>query len=280
MVRPLNIKDSDLAGSRKAVAAFVENRNFTRFITTLIVINAVTLGLETYDELMKGYGILFHGFNLFVLKIFVLELLLKLYAYRGSFFRVGWNVFDFVIVGVSVLPLGEGLAILRSLRTLRILRLISVVPQMRSVIGALFHAIPGMASIIGVLFVLLYVAAVMATQIFGQHPDPLLQEYFGTVNDSMYTMFQLMTLEDWPDIANPTMVHFPWAWTFFIPFIIITTFAVLNLFIGIIVDALHIVKEGDLKKEEYVIRDDLGDIKDMIHGMQSDLDSLRRHLDK
>lgn len=217
MVRPFNIKDTDLTGYRKKVAAFVEHRNFTRFITALIVINAVTLGLETYDSLIKGYAVLFHGFNFFVLKIFILELALKLYAYRGSFFRVGWNVFDFIIVGVSVLPLGDGFAILRSLRTLRILRLISVVPQMRSVIGALFHAIPGMASIIGVLFVLLYVAAVMATQIFGQNPDPLLQDYFGSVNDSMYTMFQLMTLEDWPDIANPTMVHFPWAWAFSFP---------------------------------------------------------------
>ena len=241
MVRPVNLRDKEFTGARAKAAAIVENKRFIQFITVLIILNAITLGMETDADLLAKYGVYLHAFDFLVLCVFVFELGLKIYCYGWSFFRVGWNVFDFIIVAVSLLPTTAGFAVLRSLRILRVFRLISLIPQMRRVIGALFHAIPGMASIIGVLLVIIYVSAVLATKIFGVHEDPVLQGYFGSVSSSMYTMFQMMTLEEWPVIADATIKHYPWAWSFFVPYILITSFAVINLFIGIIVDSLHIV---------------------------------------
>jgi len=176
--------------------------------------------------------------------VFTLELLIKFYAYRLSFFRSGWNIFDLLIVAIAWIPASGSLAVLRTLRILRVLRLLSVVPQMRRVISAIGHSIPGMISVIGVLGIVFYVSAVLTTKLFGQHPDPDMQAWFGTIGSSAYTLFQIMTLESWSmGIVRPVMAHFPWAWLFFVPFIIITSFAVLNLFIGIIVDAMQIVQQ-------------------------------------
>lgn len=273
MVRPLQYQYQTLPGLRGKVAAFVENKSFVRFITALILINAVTIGMETYDGLMASYGRYFHLFDNIVVAIFTIEIALKLYAYRLPFFKVGWNVFDFVIVAVSLMPHSGAFAILRSLRILRLLRLITLVPQMRNVIGALFHAIPGMASVIGILFVIVYVFSVLGSQFFGHADNPALYYHFGDVNNSMYTMFQLMTLDDWTDVANQTMEVYPWAWAYFIPFIIITSFAVLNLFIGVIVDALNIVKEPDLKKKDQ-------DLKSEIRVLSAKIDSLKDDISK
>ena len=145
-----------------------------------------------------------------------------------------------MIVGIAWLPTSGALTVLRTLRILRILRLISVVPQMRRVVSAIGYSIPGMVSVVGVLGLIFYVAAVLATKLFGVHPDPNMQEWFGTISASAYTLFQIMTLESWSmGVVRPTMTLFPWAWAFFLPFIIITSFAVLNFFIGIIVDSMQ-----------------------------------------
>jgi voltage-gated sodium channel len=274
MVRPLVLYGQEFEGWRKKAADFVEHRYFVRFIVALIILNAITIGLETDQALMARYGDYFHLFDYLVIKIFLIEVSLKLYAYRKDFFRVGWNVFDLLIVIVTMLPHGGQLSILRSLRIFRLFRLFSLVPQMRNVIGALFHAIPGMASIIGILVVIMYIAAVISVQIFGQHPDPELQAHFGDLSNAMYTMFQLLTLEDWPDIANPTLEHYPWAWAFFIPYIIITTFAVLNLFIGIIVDALNIVKEHDMHERKRSVEEELDEIKSLLYDLKSEIRSV------
>ena len=240
----------DLKGARLRLAKFGESARFTQFITTLIIINAVTLGLETNRGLMATYGSELHVLDRLILLSFTVELLLKLVAYRLRVFRSGWNNFDFAIVAIAWVPASGPFSILRSLRILRVLRLLSVVPQMRRVVAAIGHSIPGMTSIISVLALLFYVASVMATKLFGQHPDPNLQEWFGSVGASAYTLFQIMTLESWSmSIVRPTMVHFPWSWLFFVPFIIITSFAVLNLFIGIIVDSMQRLHESENLEE-------------------------------
>lgn len=275
MVRPVELKHRNLPGLRGKIADFVEHRHFIAVISALIVINALTLGLETSTGLMANYGAAFHLFDKLVVTIFAVEIALKLYCYRLPFFKVGWNVFDFVIIVISLLPHAGPFAILRALRILRILRLFTLVPQMRNVIGALFHAIPGMASVIGILFIIVYVFSVLGTQFFGAHESDALQAYFGDVGNSMYTMFQLMTLDDWSDVANTTMESYPWAWAYFIPFIILTSFAVLNLFIGIIVDALNIVKEQDLKAEEEDLRTEIRALSGKIDALQDDIRKAR-----
>ena len=253
MVKPDSINPT--AGLRRDVAELVESQRFVWGITALILINAVTLGLETNPNITNAYGDILYWADKFILVIFTIELALKFYAYRLDFFRSGWNVFDLAIVSIAWLPASGAWAILRALRILRILRLLSVVPQMRRVINAIGHSIPGMLSVISVLILIFYVASVLATKLFGTHPNPQMQEWFGTIGASAYTLFQIMTLESWSmGIVRPTMELFPWAWVFFVPFIIITSFAVLNLFIGIIVDAMQTSQKKLHEKESDEIK--------------------------
>ncbi len=245
MVRPANLKLAEFTPLQKRVANFVENVYFSRFIIVVIIINAVTLGLETDAGTMAVAGQFLSWIDNIALSIFIVEICLKLFIYRFSFFRQGWNVFDFLIIGIAIIPSIGPLSVLRALRILRVLRLVSVVPQMRRVISALLHSIPGMASIMAVLLIIFYVSAVLVTKLFGlPSSDPHLQEIFGSVGASMYTLFEVMTLENWSEgVVRPAMESYPYAWAFFIPFIIMTSFAVLNLFIGIIVDAMNFIHD-------------------------------------
>ena len=230
----------------------IESNLFTFGITALILVNAITLGLETDQSITARYGGLLHWVDRIILVLFSIELLLKFYVYRFRFFRSGWNLFDLAIVAIAWAPTSGALTVLRALRILRVLRLISVVPQLRRVVSAIGHSIPGMVSVVGVLGLIFYVASVLATKLFGTYPDPNMQEWFGSIGASAYTLFQIMTLESWSmGVVRPTMELFPWAWSFFIPFIIITSFAVLNFFIGIIVDSMQIVQ-----KQEETISDE------------------------
>jgi voltage-gated sodium channel len=248
--------DTNIQGTRRVIANFVEGKRFVSFITALIVINAITLGLETNPSVMEKHGKVIIFFDSVILSIFVFELALKFYAYRLSFFKSGWNIFDFIIISISLIPTSGSLNILRALRVLRVLRLLSVVPQMRRVISAIGYSIPGMMSVLSVLMLIFYVSAVLATKLFGTHSDPQMQEWFGTIGASAYTLFQIMTLESWSmGIVRPTMEIFPLSWIFFIPFIIITSFAVLNLFIGIIVDAMQMAQKGPRERDREEIKE-------------------------
>ena len=171
-----------------------------------------------------------------VLGIFVIELAMRIVAHGRNFFRDGWNLFDFFVVGVAVIPGTENFSVLRALRVLRVLRLTSVVPRMRRVIGALLESLPGLGSVVAILALIFYVAGVMATQIFGdEFPD-----WFGTLGRSLYSLFQIMTLESWSmGIVRPVMEVYPYAWAFFVPFILVATFTMLNLFIAVVVNAMQ-----------------------------------------
>ena len=274
----IEVRADRMTFSRQQCVAFVENKNVVGFITALILFNAVTLGFETNDRLMEAYGPVLFWIDKTVLVVFTIELALKAYAYRWAFFRSGWNVFDFVIVAIAWMPATGAFAVLRALRVLRIMRLLSVVPEMRRVVGAIGHAIPGMTSVIGVLALLFYVAAVLATRLFGDSPDPDLQEWFGSIGASAYTLFQIMTLESWSmGIVRPVMELYPYSWLFFVPFIIITSFAVLNLFIGIIVDAMQSSHSADELAEEDrpVTKGDLQGLTDRLEKLSRDLEELK-----
>jgi len=225
-----------LGSGRRRLADLVSSRPFERFIIGVILVNAVTLGLETVPWAMTHFGPLLLTIDRLALGIFVVEILLKLVAFGWRFFTRAWNVFDLAIVLVSLAPAAEGLTVLRAFRILRVLRLMSMLPSMRRVVQALLEAIPGMASVVALLSLVFYVFAVMATKLFGAaFPD-----WFGSIGASLYSLFQIMTLESWSmGIVRPVMQSYPLAWLFFVPFILMTTFAVLNLFIAIIVNAMQ-----------------------------------------
>ena len=227
---------------RNRLASLLDRADVQALITAVIVINAVVLGLETYGPVMQAAGDLILLIDALCLAFFVVEIAARLIVHRWRFFRQGWNVFDFLVVGIALLPAGSGLSVLRSLRVLRVLRVISVAPRLRRVVEGFLSALPGMASVFLLMALIFYVGAVMATRFFGQsHP-----EWFGDLGSSAYTLFQIMTLESWSmGIVRPVMDQFPWAWAFFVPFIMVTTFAVVNLLVGLIVNSMQTAHEAE-----------------------------------
>lgn len=221
---------------RTRVTTIIETTWFQQLIIIAIISNAITLGLETAPTLVGSFMPALKLLDIFFLTLFSVEILLKLFAYRLNFFRSGWNNFDLAIVVVSLLPFFPALSVLRSLRILRVLRLISVVPQFRKVTQAFFDSLSGLAAIGAIIGILFYIGAVMTTKLFGN----TFPEWFGTIGHSLYTLFQIMTLESWSmGIVRPVMEVYPLAWMFFVPFILLTTFAALNLLIGVIVNSMQ-----------------------------------------
>ncbi|MEV4566119.1 ion transporter [Nonomuraea sp. NPDC049419] len=206
-----------------------------RAVIAVIVINAITIGMETSSHLMDQVGGLLHAVDRTALTVFTVEIAARLYAYRTAFFKDPWNWFDTIIVAVALIPASGPTSVLRALRILRALRLVSAVPSMRRVVGALLTALPGMASIIGLLVLMIYVAAVIATKLFGE----IVPERFDELPRSLFTLFQIMTGDDWGNVAQEVMEHKPWAWVFFIVYILMSTFVALNLFIAVVVNAMH-----------------------------------------
>nr|WP_319248052.1 ion transporter [uncultured Celeribacter sp.] len=221
---------------RAQISELIDRPIFRYVIMGVILFNAVILGLETSGRLMARMGWLIETLDAICLSIFVLELALKIYAQRLRFFRDGWNLFDFVIVGMSLSPVGAGLSVLRALRILRLLRVVSVVPSLRRVVEAFIMALPGMASVFLLTGIIFYIGSVIATKLYG----PTFPEWFGTLGASLYTLFQVMTLESWSmGIVRPVMDVHPQSWLFFVPFILVTAFAVMNLVVGLIVSTMQ-----------------------------------------
>ena len=227
---------------RQAAQAWLDTPIFQRTILALIVINAVILGLETSTSVMQAAGRWILLIDQIILAVFVAELSLRLFVHRLAFWRDPWSVFGFSVVAIALVPATGPLAVLRALRVLRVLRMLTIVPSMRRVVGALLSAIPGLSSIALVLLLVFYVFGVIATHLFGA----LFPDWFGHLGRSLYTLFQVMTLESWSmGIARPVMEQVPWAWAFFIVFILFATFTMLNLFIAIIVNAMQTFQESE-----------------------------------
>lgn len=220
-------------------------------IIGLIVVNAIVLGLETDPDIYAAHGALLDGLDRFILGVFVLELSMRAFVHGRAILKDPWSLFDIFVVGVALVPATGHLSVLRSLRILRVLRLISAVPSMRRVVSGLLAALPGMGSVVALLLLVLYVASVMATQMFGA----AFPETFGSLGASIFTLVQIMTMEGWADISGPVMEKFSYAWLFFLIYMIVTSFAVLNLFIGIIVDAMQSEALSPMEAREEVSMD-------------------------
>ena len=231
--------------TRSPLQSFIEDKRVQNAIIILILINAVLLGMETSSTIMQQAGQLIIAVDRIILAIFVIEIMIRIYVYRRDFWRDPWSLFDFSVVAIALIPASGPFAVLRALRVLRVLRLLTMVPSMRRVVGALLGALPGLGSIGVMLLIFYYVFAVIATTLFGSaYP-----EWFGTLGKSFYTLFQIMTLESWSmGIVRPVMENFPYAWAFFVPFILIATFTMLNLFIAIIVSAMQSYSEEEHKE--------------------------------
>ncbi len=247
---------------RSRAGALLARDSVQHAILVLIIANAVTLGLQTSATLEREFGGIFYVFDRVIVAVFVLELTLRLYVHRADFFRDPWSVFDMIVIGAAMIPANASFAVLRALRVLRVLRVATVAPSMRRVVGALLAAIPGLGSIAMVLLLIFYVFAVIGTHLFGDaYP-----QWFGHIGRSLYTLFQVMTLESWSmGISRPVMETFPYAWAFFVPFILIATFTMLNLFIAVIVTATQTFADAEKEATLAAIDEAREHIEDEVH---------------
>jgi voltage-gated sodium channel len=228
------------------IEKFVGHHWIQAGIVFLIIFNAILLGMETSPSLMDAYGEELHMLDHVILGIFIGELALLMLARDLNFFKDPWCLFDFVVIAIALIPASESLSVLRSLRVLRVLRLINKVQSMRRVVKGLLGSLASLGSVIGLMLIVFYVSAVVSTNLFSaEFPD-----WFGNLGASFFTLFQVMTLESWSEgIARPVMEKFPYAWIFFLSFIMIATFTVVNLFIAAIVDSFSSTSHEEKEEE-------------------------------
>ncbi|QTN36892.1 ion transporter [Cognatishimia activa] len=255
---------------REKIARLVDSTRFQNAILAVILVNAATLGLETSATMTDSYGTLIKLVDRTCLAIFVAELLLKFYARRMAFFTNGWSMFDLVIVAASLIPGASNVSVLRAARVLRVLRVVSAAPRMRRVVEGLVLALPGIGSVFLLMGIVFYIGSVMATNLFGDaFPD-----WFGTLGRSGYSLFQIMTLESWSmGIVRPVMEVYPFAWLFFVPFILVTTFAVVNLLVGLMVNSMQDAHESDVDEQTGDYRKEVMARLDQI---QAQLDGMKK----
>lgn len=235
---------------REKTAKILDSVHVRNFIIGVILFNAVILGLDTSDTVMAYAGGLINFLDLACLYIFVIEIAAKLFAHRLRFFKSGWNLFDFIIVGIALIPAAQTFSVLRALRILRLLRVVSAAPRLRRVVEGFLNALPGMGSVVVLMSLIFYIGAVMATKLFGDS----FPQWFGSLGGSAYSLFQIMTLESWSmGIVRPVMEVYQYAWAFFVPFIMMTTFAVVNLLVGLIVNSMQDAhaEESNAATDEY-----------------------------
>jgi voltage-gated sodium channel len=224
----------------KAFAArIVEAPWFEPFMIGLILFNAVLIGIETSPQMVDRYGDWLHLGNDVVLGVFIVEAVLKISAVAprfGRYFGNGWNLFDFSIVVLSLIPAtGEFALVARLIRVLRVLRLISAVPQLRLIVATLVRSIPSMGHVILLMSVMFYIYGVTGVHFFADD-DP---DHWGTLGASLLTLFQLVTLEGWVEVMETVAENHPWAWIYFVSFVLLGTFVILNLFIAVVINNLE-----------------------------------------
>ncbi|RIJ16166.1 ion transporter [Henriciella mobilis] len=275
----------DETTSNSPLEAAIESRWFLNLITGLIILNAAILGILTYADSLPPTSVYWlEVMDRGITYAFAFEILLKLFVYRFMFFRSGWNWFDFIVVGISMVPGGQGFSVLRAMRVLRVLRLLHVVPMMRRITEALLKALPGMGAIVAVLALLTYVYAVMATNMYGDTSNEEVLELFGDLPRSAYSLFQVMTMDGWRFEVVQKVVDdgHPWAPLFFLTFIFVASFAVLNLFIALIVDALAAEQKAateelleDIEEDAEHAEEERDEIFDLLRSLKDEIAELK-----
>lgn len=264
---------------RQAARRVVEARWFEPFMIGLILFNAVLIGLETSHGIVESHGRWLHLGNDIILWIFVVEAVLKITAVAPRFalyFGNGWNLFDFTIVVLSFLPSTEEFALVaRLVRVLRVLRLVSAVPQLRLIVATLVRSIPSMGHVIMLMSIIFYIYAVTGFHLFHEYDG----KHWGTLGTALLTLFKIVTLEGWIEIMNAVIEAQPWSWIYFVSFILLGTFVMLNLFIAVVINNLEASKAAALEElrdpvtHEEVLNE-LKRTRDALAALQRRLESL------
>ena len=266
---------------------FVEGKYFQGFILIVIVFNAIILGLQTFPAIEDSIGDVLSVLDTICLGIFVAEMILKMIVYKFfGYFKSAWNWFDFIIVMTSLL---SGLAVLSSFRILRVFRvfrslrglrgfkMISSLKPLQAIIAAIGKSLPGISWTALLLIIIYYIYAIIGvTQFSAVFPD-----WFGNIGKAMYTLFQVMTLESWSmGISRPVMEVYSFAWAYFVPFVLLSSFIVMNVVVGIVVNAISEVTADTAKEEEEEKTVSNKELVSEIHSLKEQLDRLEKQLAK
>lgn len=253
------------------IRKWVESRSFEYFIVSVILLNAVILGLETDKGIMSRWGVELQLGNRIILLIFIIEAIVKIYAVVPRlklYFGSGWNLFDFSVVMLSLIPTaGEYAMIARLARLLRIARLVTAIPELRLIVATLVKSIPSMGNIILLMSIIFYIYAIAGYHLF-HDVDPT---HWHSLGISLLTLFRVVTLEDWTDVMYTAMQVYPWAWIYFVSFVVVGTFVVINLFIAVVLNNLEQAKQERLES----MREPLS-AKDLIRELDQTRNALLR----
>jgi voltage-gated sodium channel len=252
---PVKRKAKSRQGGIPLFRALTQNIVWELFILACIVANAAILGYDAHFGETNPYHAQIEQWNLYFLYIFTAELVLEFFAQGPrKYFSNGWNLFDIFVVGLSYVAVNPAISALRTLRVVRVFRLISAVPQMRRVVEALFSAMPGILATFAILAIVFYIGAVMATTLFHNEPG------FRDLGESALKLFALTQFDGWGDTINQLQPNYPWAWAFIMAFTIIAAFAVLNLFVGVIVEAVQHAPREAIQQDIDEVQEDVEEI--------------------
>jgi voltage-gated sodium channel len=236
------------------IIALRESKWFSNLTTGIILFYAVALGFKTIDNVAEPFGILFYSIDMFITVYFLVEIIIKMYAEKKftDFFKSGWNIFDFFIVFVTLIPLENTsfAAIARLMRIFRILRLLNSRPELKKIINMLIGAIPAIVDIVILMFIIFYIYAIVGNFFFEELKSGLWKDFL----TAMLTLFRVLTFEDWTDVMYEAMELYDWAWAYFVSFIIIAAFVFFNLFVAVIIDEMQKINtehtDDQLNREE------------------------------
>jgi voltage-gated sodium channel len=273
----------------RTCARIVDTPWFQVAVIVAILANAVLLGLETYEGVADDHERLLDVLNDVFLALFTIEIAIRLLAYGRrplDYFRSGWNIFDFVVVGLAYLPfVRESVTLLRVARILRVARLLSVMPGLRVVLYGLVRSIAPLASVAVLTFFLLYLYGMLGWLLFGDH-DP---DNFGNIGRALLTLFQLLTIEGWDQVLDTEQRLSQWSWVYFVSFILIGSFLVLNLVIAIVLNSVEEAREEERRERRIaraaaagtdaapglghplVVEERLRDLRDALEGLEAEL---------
>jgi len=239
---------------RDQLFLITKDKRFEFTMMSVIIFSALVIGIHTFNISPILEQVLFY-IDYFITVVFVIEITVRIAAEKkvSDFFKDGWNVFDFIIVAVSLIPIDENYAnVARLIRIFRMLRLITLLPELKVIVGALFKSAKSIGYVMILMFIIFYVFAVVGTILFESTESGLWRD----VGIALLTLFRVMTFEDWTDVMYETMEIYPWSWTYYLLFIFLTTFTFLNMIIGIILDTLN----EEHKKVEQVRVDEDRDV--------------------
>ena len=259
-----------------ALRRLVDSRAFTATIVVVILANALVLGLQTYPGLDREHGDTLDLLNGLFLAFFVVEIILRVASYLPrpwNFFREGWNVFDFLAVGLAFVPgLQSNSTVLRLARLARIVRVVHLLPDVRILITAVIRSLPPLASMAVLTTLILFIYGMVGWQLFGAE----LPEQWGTIGEAMLTLFVMLTLEDFPRYMEAGMEIHPWSWIFFVTFILVAAFVVINVLIGIVLNSMEEARE--LERRESVAPGEAVSVLERMEILRSALDELEHEL--